>query len=310
MRFRVVLSFAASVFGGAALFLGLAAIPSASARAAQGLSPTAYHLIMGNPSDAKTNLANKDNYLLREQYFTMSYNDAKGTPNWVSWHLSSDYLGTAKRRNRFTSDALLPDELSHITHNDYTNSGFQRGHMCPHSDRAANTDMSFATFVMSNVVPQSSACNEGSWESLEAYGRYLVKEKGKELFIIAGPIGRGGEGENSKTHEQVRADTIADGKITVPEKVFKVIMVVEDPENGSNPTKWVNDDTRLIAVIMPNDMSVKWDNWPQYRVSVKDVEEATGLNFFSAVGDKIKDKKSEKDTVKIPKLPKTHGHPE
>jgi len=49
--------------------------------------------------------------------------------------------------------------------------------------------------------------------------------------------------------------------VTVPAKVFKVIMVVEEPENESNPRKWVNEDTRLIAVIMPNDMSVKWDNW-------------------------------------------------
>jgi endonuclease G len=259
---------------------------------------------MGNPSGARTRLTDKDNYLLREPYFTLSYNDAKGTPNWVSWHLSTDYLGNAPRRKRFAVDDLLPEELSHITHNDYTNSGFQRGHMCPHSDRAANKDMSYATFVMTNIVPQSSACNEGSWESLESYCRYLVSEKGKDLFIVAGPIGKGGEGEKGMK------DTIAGGKVTVPAKVFKVIMVVEDPEDGSDPRKWVNDDTRLIAVIMPNDMSVKWDNWPQYRVSVKEVEDETGFKFFSAVHDKIKDKKQEKDKAKIVRLPKKHGPPE
>ena len=59
----------------------------------------------------------------------------------------------------------------------------------------------------------------------------------------------------------------------------------------------------------PNDMGVPWDNWPQYRVSVKDVEEETRFTFFAAVENKIKDKKKEKDAVKIPKLPKKHGHP-
>src|SRR5205823_3432264 len=116
------------------------------------------------------------------------------------------------------ADDLLPDDFKHIKHDDYTRSGFQRGHMCPHSDRAATTEMSYATFVMSNIVPQSSACNEGSWESLEAYCRYLVEVRGKDLFIVAGPIGEGGEGEDVKTHEKVRATKIAADKVTVPEK--------------------------------------------------------------------------------------------
>jgi len=262
---------------------------------------------MGQPASAKTDLKHKDTYLLREPYFALSYNESKGTPNWVSWHLSSDYVGDAPRRNRFTADGLLPEEITHIKHDDYTNSSFQRGHMCPHSDRAANKEMSYATFVMTNVVPQSPRCNEGSWESLEAYCRYLVTEKGKDLFIVAGPIGKGGEGENPKTQERKRAYSIADGSVTVPAKVFKVIMVVENPENGSNPRTWVDDDTRLIAVIMPNDMSVEWNNWPKYRVPVKEVEEATNFMFFSAVQVKIMDKKAEVDTEKIPKLPKKHG---
>jgi len=258
---------------------------------------------MGNPSGAQTRLTDKDNYLQREPYFTLSYNDAKGAPNWVSWHLSVDYVGDAPRRKRFAPDDLLPAELSHITHNDYTNSGFQRGHMCPHSDRAANLDMSYATFVMSNIVPQSSANNEGSWESLESYSRYLAQEKGKDLFIVAGPIGKGGEGENG------RAETIAGGKVTVPAKLFKVIMVVDDPGDGSDPKTWVNADTRLIAVVMPNDMSVEWDNWPKYRVSVNQVEDETGFKFFSAVQDRLGTKKNAVDAERIRKLPKKHGHP-
>jgi endonuclease G len=257
------------------------------------LAPSAYNLIMGKPS--KTAAGNDDDFLVREPYFTLSYNNSKGTPNWVSWHLSTDHLGTAERRKRFIVDDLLPENFSRIKHNDYTNSGFQRGHMCPHSDRAANKDMSFATFVMSNIVPQSSACNEGSWESLEAYG-------------VAGPIGKGGKGEHPTTGKAVEAETIADGKVTVPAKVFKVILVV-DPEEGTNPRTWVDDDSRLIAVIMPNDMTVEFDKWPQYRVSVDEVEKATDYTFFSAVNAKLKEKKKVVDAVKIPKLDKKHGHP-
>ncbi|MBY0458640.1 MAG: DNA/RNA non-specific endonuclease, partial [Gemmataceae bacterium] len=161
-----------------------------------GLPPKSIHMALGNPSAAKSDGADKTNFLMRKTYFALSYNNAKGTPNWVSWYLSAEFLGKAKRKPSFDPDDELLDGFTRITHRDYTNSGFQRGHMCPHSDRAADQDMSFATFVMTNVVPQSAECNEGSWESLEAYCRYLVKVKGKELFVVAGPIGKGGEGEH------------------------------------------------------------------------------------------------------------------
>lgn len=303
MRARRPLSVAVLVLGGLASLAALIAAPFASVEGAQRLSPASYHLIMGNPSGARTDLQQKDDYLLREPYFVLSYNESKGTPNWVSWHLSTDYLGDAPRRKRFVADDLLPEDFTHISHDDYTGSGFQRGHMCPHSDRAANKEMSYATFVMTNIVPQSSACNEGSWESLESYCRYLVAEKGRDLFIVAGPIGRGGEGDDG------RKEAIAGGKVTVPSKVFKVIMVVEDPEDGSRPATWVNGNTRLIAVIMPNDMGVEWDNWPQYRVPVAQVERETGYTFFSAVKDKLGNKKDAADAERIPRLPKKHGRP-
>ena len=285
-----------AVAGGAALLVGPDAV------AAQTFPPRGMHLIMGNPSNAKSSAADKNNFLMRKAYFALAYDNAKGTPKWVSWHLSPAYLGSAPRKRSFDTDISLPSGFNEITHKTYNGSGFQRGHMCPHSDRAANQEMSFATFVMTNIVPQSPACNEGSWESLEAYGRYLVRNKGKELFIVSGPIGKGGEGDNGP------ADTITAGKlsVTVPAKVFKVILVVDNPGDGSNPTTWANSHSRLIAVIMPNDMTVEWDNWPKYRRSVKQVEDETGYKFFTAAPGVTAAMKAKVDDETIPKLPKGH----
>jgi endonuclease G len=262
-----------------------------------GLPPPSYHLAMGNPSNAKSDSADKDNYLMQKPYFALSYNDQKGTPNWVSWHLSEYYLGKAPRKQRFDTDSELPKEFTHITHADYTDSGFDRGHMCPHADRALDKTMSYATFVMTNIVPQSHQNNAGAWESLEVYERYLAK-KGKDLFIVAGPIGKGGAG--SKGQET----TLGHGKVTVPEKVFKVILVV-NRTNDTDPSKWVNSDARLIAVLMPNDTSVDEDNWAQYRCTVEEVEKASGLKFFTnAPQEIIAPLKKQVDNTKIPKLRK------
>ena len=58
-------------------------------------------------------------------------------------------------------------------------SGFGRGHLCPRSDRAADKDMSSATFVMSNVVPQAPRLNQKAWAAHETYLRGLVRKVSK-----------------------------------------------------------------------------------------------------------------------------------
>jgi len=194
----------------------------------------------------------------------------------VSWHLTKEHFGDAPRKRKFDPDTTLPSGFTRITHEDYTNSGFDRGHMCPHSDRDETKEMSFATFVMTNIVPQSNENNAGAWNQLELYVRFLVTDQGKELYIIAGPQGIRGEGRNGFKNK------IAGGKVTVPNKVWKVIMVL-DANTDDNDVGWVDENTRLIAVIMPNDRSVPQNNWWQYRVSVKEVEELTGYTFFANV---------------------------
>lgn len=232
------------------------------------------NLTMGNPSQAKADASQKDNFLMEKDFFALSYNNSKGTPNWVSWRLVKTDLGTAPRF-QFHPDEDLPTGFNQITPKDYTGGGFDRGHMCPHSDRGASDDMSEATFVMSNMIPQSPNVNQKAWAQLEAYCRDLVEKENKTLYIIDGPAGQGGTGRNGKKPTVGTAHTVV-----VPAKCWKVIMVV-DAGHGKDVSK-VNDNTRLIAVIMPNDMSVG-EEWAGFRVSVKDVETLTGYKFFDKV---------------------------
>ena len=116
------------------------------------------HLAMGNPSNASEDPNNADNYLMAKPYFALSYNNAKGTPNWVSWHLTHEDLGSAKRLP-FYPDQELPRGFNQVVPQDYTNAGFDRGHMCPHSDRDRTEAMSHATFVMTNIIP-ANRCRE------------------------------------------------------------------------------------------------------------------------------------------------------
>ncbi len=230
------------------------------------------NLRMGNPSGATDDAADRDNYLMRKPHFSLSYNNSNGAPNWVSWCLRAEDVGPAPRVP-FYPDPDLPLSFKVVTPRDYNGSGFDRGHVCPHGDRSADSEMSAATFVMTNIFPQSPRSNQRAWADLEDYCRELVRGGGRVLYLVAGPTGRGGVGTKGP------AVSIADGKVTVPSKCWKVALVVDGGTGGPDDLAIVGTRSRLIAVVMPNDESVG-HGWARYRTSTRVVEGLTGYRFF------------------------------
>jgi endonuclease G len=244
-----------------------------------GLPAESIHLVMGNPSGATDDPANRDNYLMRKPYFALSYNNAKGTPNWVSWCLQEGDLGSAER-GQFKPDESLPSGFKVVKPTDYNGSGFDRGHMCPHSDRASTDEASQATFVMTNIIPQSPNCNQRAWADLESYCRDLVRKKHQTLYIVAGPQGQGGEGKDGP--KQFIGPKDDKDKVTVPAKCWKVVLALDDGKGDAEDVNRVGHDSRVFAVVMPNDQSVG-HGWKKYLTSAKKVEELTGYQFFNRV---------------------------
>ncbi|MEG3899205.1 MULTISPECIES: DNA/RNA non-specific endonuclease [unclassified Microcoleus] len=224
------------------------------------------NLLLGNPSNAASSVASADNYLMVKPQYVMSYNNKTHTANWVSWQLNKSWIGAADRKNDFSPDDALPANWYKVRPTDYSGSGYDRGHVAPSADRTRNEPDNSATFLMSNMMPQVPELNRGVWGDLEEYCRELVSQ-GKELYIIAGPVGK--QGAIGRTE-----------KIAVPTKTWKVIAVLDRQGLGM---RGVTANTRTIAVMMPNDASVKGRGWKSFRVSVKQVERETGLNFLSNV---------------------------
>lgn len=224
---------------------------------------------LGMPSAASS--GKDDDFLIERTSYTLSYNRDRGTANWVAWHLNAAWKGDAVRTNTFVSDPVLPQDWFAAVSSDYTSSGFDRGHLCPSDDRDFSQDENAETFYMTNIIPQAPDCNQEPWADMENYCRQLVEE-GNELYLYAGPAGKGGSGSNGSR------STLAGGDITVPAQVWKVALVL--PE-GDKDVKRINGNTRVIAVIMPNTQSADNNPWREYRVSVNEIEDLTGLDFFS-----------------------------
>jgi endonuclease G len=158
--------------------------------------PPSVHLTFGNPNGATADINQPNNYLMEKPEFTLSYNRDKGGPNWVSWHLSDEWVGTLARVDTFRPDPAVLPTWYRVQATDFSNSGFDRGHMTPNADRDKETSIPInqATFLMSNMVAQSPDNNQGPWAALENFLRTLTPAN--ELYIVAGPAGSGGTGSN------------------------------------------------------------------------------------------------------------------
>jgi endonuclease G len=237
--------------------------------------PNDANLALGNPSGATSDPANASNYLLVHPEFTIGYSATRGIPNWVSWHLDKADLGEAPRQNNFRPDAALPRQFYQVTPASYARSGFDKGHNCPSGDRTADLDANSATFFMTNMVPQAPKNNQQAWAHLEEYGRSQV-ERGQEIYVIMGSYGRGGTGTNGF------ATTLDQGRVTVPARIWKVMVILPDGTNDLQRLATL-PTVRVLAIDTPNDNNTIDPDWKKYLTSVDKIEAATGLDLLSAL---------------------------
>ena len=244
-----------------------------STNTGNGIATRDSNITFGNPSNANTS---STNYLLSRSDYTLSYNNNKGTANWVSWHLSTAWTGNADRCDCFSRDTTLPSNFFRATTSDYTNSGFDRGHLCPSADRNESDDSNRNTFFMTNIAPQAADNNQRSWARFEDFLREQIQE-GNEVHIIAGVAGSGGTGRNGF------ASTIDGGNITVPDSFWKVALILP---NGTNDINRVTTSSRVIAVNIPNDQGISTD-WTDFRTTVNEIESLTGYDILENINNSV-----------------------
>jgi endonuclease G len=227
------------------------------------------HAPLGIPKDND----DSDDYLMEKPQYVLSYNNARGGANWVAWNLNADWFGTVERKQgQFITDMSLPDGFQRITHNDYTGSGYDRGHMVRSEERTRTREDNDATFLMTNILPQTHDLNAGPWLSLETYCEVLAKKKNHELYLIAGGI-------YDKNPEYLKGK--GNGRVAIPKSTWKIVVVLERGQGLES----VNKETRVIAVNMPNEQGkeFKKSGWRKYLTTVDELERLTGYDFLSNV---------------------------
>lgn len=225
---------------------------------------------MGVPTDDSPD----DDYLMRKPQYALSYNSVRNIPNWVSWELNEGWFGSVPRhKGKFLEDRDLPQDFKRANHDDYTGSGYDRGHMVRSEERTRTNEDNRSTFLMTNILPQYHDLNAGPWLRLEEHCEKLAKREGRELFVMAGGVFPPGKRAT---------DTIGKG-VAVPKSFFKIIVILD---KGQGP-KDVQSSTPVIAVIMPNKTDIIDEGWEKYRSSVDEIEKRTGYEFLSALPETV-----------------------
>jgi DNA/RNA endonuclease G (NUC1) len=226
----------------------------------------------GEPADSDSS----DDFIVRHEQFTASYNPNRGSPNWVSYDLDAAHFGAEDRCDCFTMDPDLPASFPQITTNDYTGAGafagfgIDRGHMTRSFDRTTGSLDNARTYLFSNVVPQTADMNQGPWAMFENYLGDLARFDNREVYVVTGVAGNAGTLKN-------------EGRVVIPASTWKVAVIMPRDSGLANVSDY--RDLEVIAVNMPNIPGIRNDDWNSYRTTVDAVEALSGYDLLALLPD-------------------------
>jgi endonuclease G, mitochondrial len=193
----------------------------------------------------------KTDLVLNRKGYSLGYSYEHRAALWTAYIISTGSTQVDfERSSNFYADTDVPAEYR-AKPEDFANTGYDKGHQAPSASIDFSAQANRETFALSNITLQEPKLNRQVWGKLEDLEREWTKTKG-ELYIITGPIF---DAKPKKVNE-----------ISVPAKYYKVI--------------YAKTAKQAIGFILPNRPVNNSDLW-KFAMSVKDVEDATGLTFFS-----------------------------
>jgi DNA/RNA endonuclease G (NUC1) len=235
--------------------------------------------------------------------YVLSHNNVNKTPDWVLERLNkSQFAGGQDRpKTKFQPEEFVC-KAARALDNQYTNSTMDRGHQAPSADFSSNLELMKESFTLSNAVPQQGVgFNRHIWKEFEDLVRKLANDRG-EIFVITGPINRSADEDeltiaadsnpcrNEIKLEGPKGRSAICGKdkkcpegegVVVPVALYKIIY---DAKNR-----------RANAYILPNIDHRKLDKSKDpleylktFRVTVRTVEQYTGLQFLRAIPKRLR----------------------
>lgn len=196
--------------------------------------------------------APSDIRILQKGEFIIGWSDTLRHAVWCAYHVKPEVRFQDGKRPSFLVDKSVP---SAPLPEDYTKSGFDRGHMVPNHAIISRygEEARRETFRMTNIAPQTAALNRGVWRDFEHRIADLWTSRYGEIWVIVGAV------PSTTGRRMMRG-------VDIPSAFYQIVIAQE------------GFDVRALAVLIPQD--VDWDCWAaRHIISIDDLEEITGLDF-------------------------------
>lgn len=185
--------------------------------------------------------------------FKIGWSASLRHPVWCAYCVGPDAPYEDGKRPSFTKDRSV---ASAPRPGDYTNSGYDRGHMVPNhaiASRYGDAERR-KTFMMSNISPQTPSLNRGVWREFEHRIADLWTRKYGRIWVIVGCIVSPSE------------EKLSGSDIDIPHSYYQIITAQQGYE------------IRTLAVLFPQ--NTPWDAWAaRYLTNIDEIEEMSGLDF-------------------------------
>lgn len=202
--------------------------------------------------------------------YTHLYDKEMYTSLWTAYPLYSNAMGSLGRPGSWSyNDQIDTKYQVNLCKSSYSGNTYSRGHLIPNGSRNGDKTMQSQTFYVTNSVPQvQTRFNDGIWNTLEQDLQAIARMVDTVYIVTGVAFNKVGE---TKTVETIKAKD--DAKVCpIPNYFYKVALKVK--RSGSTIT-----DACAVGVWMEN-KSYSNSNYSQYAVSVKQIEEWIGLDFF------------------------------
>ena len=226
------------------------------------------HFLFGYPTGTPAS-----NDLIIRDLYALSSTDQRKFADWVAYRLTAaEVMGSLDLERDFRADPFLEAnetlEASPSAQDDYrganTANDYDRGHFAPLASFKGSRMASQVNYY-SNIVPQVDDLNRGRWQRLEQAARDIVCA-GNVLWVMTGPLYDGTPAAPVLLN--------ADETHTVPTGFWKIL---------------ATDDADFLAAFIFEQGTPRSGDVADHLVSVNDIEQRSGLDFFREIGDPQED---------------------
>lgn len=220
--------------------------------------------------------------------FSIEYDTQKRHSKWVAFTFDNTTAQVKWNRNNwehtswggdpFQPDPLLPEGVR-IGDEEHKRDLYDRGHLCASADRLYSKDANEHTFYYSNISPQLNKFNTGIWLDLENKvqnwgGNPNMRDT---LYVVKGGTIRDGEFYDSRgQHGIIVTDINKMNGIVVPAHYFMALVCRK------------NNSFYGIAFFFDH-AGRHTGNLSEYAITIDELEEKTGIDFFCNFPDKVEE---------------------